>query len=238
MDAPQTQAAALPAVPAVRRPRWLLRLFIVGAAIGLWFLTQSLISKRTAPPAGIDDGMHRLLAPLHDYLFAHPTAANVLMIVSSGFIDALAIFILIRAIFGPTIRPFIGLFLLFCLRQLCQMLVSLPEPEQMIWRYPGCPAILVTYGVATDLFFSGHTSVAVYGSIELSRLGKKWLALGVCIAVFEMLTVLTLRAHYTMDVFAAFMTAFFAARIAEWLAPRLEAFVDRLAGGPAGTPIS
>ena len=145
---------------------------VVCAAIGGWFLTQSLIAGRTPPTGGIDDGMHRLLAPWHDYLFTHTTAANALMIVSSEFIDALAIFILLRAIFGPTIRPFLGLFMLFCLRQICQALVSLPEPHEMIWRYPGCPALLVTYGVATDLFFSGHTSVAIYGALELGRLGK------------------------------------------------------------------
>jgi len=229
MSSPQADAGA-PAAPVAEKQPWMLRALVVGAAIGGWFLTQSLISKRTPPSGGIDDGMHQLTAPLHDYLVAHTTAANVLMIISSEFIDALAIFVLIRAIFGPTIRPFVGLFMLFCLRQFCQMLVSLPEPHEMIWRYPGCPALLVTYGVATDLFFSGHTSVAVYGAIELSRMGKKWLVLGVAIAIFEMLTVLTLRAHYTMDVFAALMTAFWVSGVSELIAP----WCDRKLGALTG----
>ena len=36
--------------------------------IGAWFLTQSLIGERTPPAAGINDGMHVLLAPWHDFL--------------------------------------------------------------------------------------------------------------------------------------------------------------------------
>lgn len=224
-----TNSAAVPADAREIGPfrAGLRRTILVGLAILGWFATQSFISQRTAPTSGIDDGMHRLTAPWHDYLFAHPSAANALMIVSSAFIDGLAIFVLVRAIKGPTIRPFVGLFMLFGLRQLLEVLCSLPEPHEMIWHYPGVPAILVTYGVATDLFFSGHTSVAVYGSLELSRLGRKWLWLGIFIAIFEMLTVLTLRAHYTMDVYAALMTALVVNHIAEKISPPIDRFILR-----------
>jgi hypothetical protein len=219
-----------PVAPARGRP-WLLRAVLVALGIGLWFLTQSLIGARTPPAGGIDDGMHRLLAPLHDYFLGAPLAANVLMIISSAFIDGLAIFVLARAIFGESLRPFLGLLLLFALRQLMEALCSLPTPPEMIWHYPGFQAILVTYGVATDLFFSGHTSVAVYGALELGRLGRKWLLCGIAIIVFEALTVLTLRAHYTMDVFAAIMAALVAAGVAERVAPAADRALERLRGG-------
>jgi hypothetical protein len=220
---------AVPAAPVPAPPR-VARVVLIALAIGAWFLTQALIARRTPPQAGIDDGMHRLLAPWHDYLLVHTACANALMIVSSAFLNGLAIFVLVRAVLGPSIRPFVGLFLLFALRQLCQGLCSLPEPHEMIWHDPGFPGLLVTYGVATDLFFSGHTSVAVYGAVELSRLGRKWLAAGILIAVFEMLTVLTLRAHYTMDVFAALMTALVASWIAERVSPPLDAALSRAFG--------
>ena len=62
--------------------------------------------------------------------------------------------------------------MLFALRQLCQGLCAFAPPgEGMIWRRPGIPSLLVTYGTATDLFFSGHTAIAVYGALELGRLG-------------------------------------------------------------------
>ena len=57
------------------------------------------------------------------------------------------------AIFGESIRPYVGLVLVFALRQICQMLCPLPAPSGMVWRYPGVPAVLVTYGTANDLFF-------------------------------------------------------------------------------------
>ena len=100
------------------------------------------------------------------------------------------------------------------------------------------PAILVTYGVATDLFFSGHTSVAVFGALELGRRGKGWLIFGICVAIFEALTVLTLRAHYTMDVFAAAMTALYVSKLSEWLAPYCDRAIARLAGAPPPDPLA
>jgi hypothetical protein len=90
----------------------------------------------------------------------------------------------------------------------------------------------VTYGTATDLFFSGHTAIAVYGALELARLGGWSLVLlGVAIVLFEAGAVLVLRAHYSADVFAAIVTALWAAGVAETLAP----WVDRgLAGAVSG----
>ena len=69
--------------------------------------------------------------------------------------------------------------MVFALRQICQMLCPLPAPSGMVWRYPGVPAMLVTYGTANDLFFSGHTAIAVYGAATLAGHWGPWgLALG------------------------------------------------------------
>jgi membrane-associated phospholipid phosphatase len=94
----------------------------------------------------------------------------------------------------------------------------------MIWRSPGVPSLLVTYGVSNDLFFSGHTALAVYGAIELGRWGgTAWAIIGAILAVFEATTVLVLRAHYTLDVFTGAVTAFAAAVVADRLAPGVDA---------------
>jgi membrane-associated phospholipid phosphatase len=73
----------------------------------------------------------------------------------------------------------------------------------------------VTYGVANDYFFSGHTAIAVLGASELVRTGKRGLTIvGIAIVILEAATVLVLRAHYTMDVFTGLITGLYAAHLA------------------------
>lgn len=86
--------------------------------------------------------------------------------------------------------------------------------------------------LARHLFFSGHTAIAVYGAIELAAHGGAWgLWLGLAIAVGEAFTVLVLRAHYTMDVFAAVVTALWAAEVAWTLAPLCDRVLLQLIRG-------
>jgi hypothetical protein len=204
----------------------LVRLLVTGIALALWFWTQSLIGERTAPASGIGDALHNLTAGLNSYFARNAGAANVLLIVSSGLIDALGLFLLGRWLFGESVRPFLGLFLLMTLRQLMQAVCALPPPPNMIWHYPGFPSLLVTYHVANDFFFSGHSAIAVFGAIELSRLRRNWVtAAAVVLVFFEVATVLILRAHYTMDVFAGIAAAFWIANISERISPRLDVLI-------------
>src|SRR5262245_45367244 len=210
---------------------WAVRLGLVVAGVAGWFWTQALIGQRAWPATGIGDGVHQLSAPLNRYLNEHPRAADTMLIATSAIIDALGIFVLARSIFGPTVRPFLGLLILYALRQVCQGLCALPPPEGMIWRRPGIPSLLVTYGTATDLFFSGHTAIAVFGCIELARMGGVVLTIvGVLIATIEATTVLVLRAHYTMDVFTAIVTALWAVSAADVLAPGVDRALAALVG--------
>jgi membrane-associated phospholipid phosphatase len=190
----------------------------------IWFWTQSLIGTRGVPGAGIGDALHTATAPANDYLHAHPTAANALLIMSSAIIDLLGIFLLSKWIFGASARPFLGLAIVLGLRQVMQALVVLPAPPNAIWHYPGFPSLLVTYGVANDYFFSGHTAIAVLAAAEMARAGRRWLTgLGVLIVVFEVLAVLLLRAHYTMDVFTGIVTGLCAAHLANCISGQREA---------------
>src|SRR5207245_294656 len=211
---------------------WVARAALVAGGLGLWFWTQRLIGARPFPSRGIGDAVHDWTEPWNRWLNAHPRGANALLIASSAVIDLLGFFLLGAAIFGPTFRPFVGLLLLYALRQLCQGLCAFAPPEGMIWRSPGVPSLLVTYGTATDLFFSGHTAIAVYGGVELARQGGPALAaLGVAIAAFEAATVLVVRAHYTMDVFTAIVVALWAAGAARVIAPAADRLLAAIVGG-------
>jgi membrane-associated phospholipid phosphatase len=194
------------------------------AVLAIWFWTQTLLGARTAPVnGGIGDALHNLTAGLNSYFAQSLAAANALLIVSSAFIDGLGLFLLGSWLFGGSVRPFLGLALLMALRQFLQALCSLPVPPGMVWHYPGFPSLLVTYHVANDFFFSGHTAITVFGALELSRFKRKWLtALAILLVLFEVASVLILRAHYTMDVFTGILAALWVARISERLSPALD----------------
>jgi membrane-associated phospholipid phosphatase len=203
-----------------------LRAGVVAGALVLWFWTQSLIARKSAPKSGIGDVVHDLTASWHRYLSTHTRAANGLLIISSFFIDLISLALIGAAIFGPTFAPFLAILILFGLRQLSQGLCTLPPPPGIIWRRPGFPALLVTYDVGNDFFFSGHTALAVLGALEAARYGPWWLGVLVAVIAFgEMLTVLVLRAHYTMDVVAGAFAAFLAAEVAGRLSPAVDAWL-------------
>src|SRR5439155_21116094 len=166
-----------------------LRFALVLVGLCIWYGTQALLRYRPSGSGVIGDGLHTVTARWFQFFTDHPKWADRLLIVSSLGIDLLGGFVLVQSIIGPSVRPFIGLFIVFGLRQICQAVCALPPPAGMIWRRPGFPSLLVTYGVANDLFFSGHTALAVYGAIELGRWGgPAWAAVGIVVVLFEAVT--------------------------------------------------
>ena len=196
------------------------RIAAIAVALVIWFWTQKLIAAKSEEARGIGDWIHRLTAGWHRYFTTHEWAADRLLIASSLGIDLLGLALIGISVFGHTFAPFIAILIVFSLRQLCQLCCTLPPPAGMIWRDPGFPTLLVTYGVSNDLFFSGHTALAVLGAIELSQIGPWWLgATAIVLAAAQALLVLVLRAHYTMDVITGALAAWFAAEMAARIAP-------------------
>src|SRR5947208_10798262 len=154
-----------------------LRTGVIAGALVVWFWTQSLIARKAAAKDGIGDVVHDLTSRWHLYLSMNKRAANAALIISSICIDLIGLALIGSAIFGPTFAPFLAILIVFGLRQICQGFCTLPPPPGIIWRNPGFPALLVTYGVGNDFFFSGHTALAVLGAIEAAYLAPPWLAL-------------------------------------------------------------
>ena len=200
-----------------------LRVGIVAAALFLWFWTQKLIAAKAGSPDGISDGVHRLTRPWHRYLSRNSKAADRTLIISSAVIDIMGISLIVISLFGPSFAPFIGLLIVFTLRQIAQFCCTLPPPPGMIWRHPGFPSALVTYHVGNDLFFSGHTALAVLAAIEIAAISPWWVGCAAALlAAAEAFTVLVLRAHYTMDVIAGAFAAWLAADLASGFAPAID----------------
>ena len=157
-----------------------------------------------------------------------------MLISSSMVIDVVGVFLLVSSIWGKSVRPFLSMLILYAMRQICQMVVGLPEPVGMVWRDPGFPSLLVTYETECDFFFSGHTGIAVIGAVEIMRIGRSrssysidvWFILGMAVAVYEMGAVLVLKAHYTMDVFTGAIAARYSSMLAKLFAPYIDSFIS------------
>lgn len=201
-----------------------LRTACVAGGVALWFWTQKLISQKAAPSGGtVGDRLHEWTRPMNAWLAARTGAANLLMIVTSALIDLGGLYLLGRALLGPTMQPFLAILFVFALRQACQATVSLPAPPGIIWRRPGFPSLFVTYGVANDFFFSGHTAISVLIALHLAHTGSPgWAAAGAGLVGVEALAVIVLRAHYTMDIVAALFAAWAGDRLASAVAPLLD----------------
>ncbi|MFM7180644.1 MAG: phosphatase PAP2-related protein [Verrucomicrobiales bacterium] len=203
-----------------------LRIGVIALALVVWFWTQKLIGRKRAADGGIGDVIHDLTAGWHRCFQNNEKVANRSLALSSFLIDVLGLFLIASAIFGPTFAPFIGVLIVFSLRQVCQLCCTLPPPPGIIWRDPGFPSLLVTYGVSNDFFFSGHTALAVLGAIGVCQIAPWWLGgLAILIAIGEAVLVLVLRAHYTLDVIAGAFAAWFAADMAARLAPSVDVWL-------------
>src|SRR5439155_10311030 len=88
-----------------------LRLALVLAGLCIWYGTQALLKYRPAGCGVVGDGLHTLTARLFHFFTEHQKCADRLLIVSSLLIDLLGGFVLVQSIIGPSVRPFIGLFI-------------------------------------------------------------------------------------------------------------------------------
>lgn len=205
----------------------LTRIGIIAAALVVWFWTQKLIGSRAGGVRGIGDACHRITRGMHRYFYRHPIAANRALIASSLGIDALGVSLIALSVFGRSFAPFLGMLIVFSLRQISQLCCTLPPPPGIIWRHPGFPSLFVTYDVANDFFFSGHTALAVLAALAICQIAPWWLGLIVILLAFaEAFIVIVLRAHYTMDVITGAIAACLAAHLASRIAPCLDVWLQ------------
>ena len=202
------------------------RITLIAVALSLANYSELVVGNRILPN-NISDSMHVLFAPVNAFLNANPHLADATLIAITLPVDIAGIGLIVWSIFGKSIRPFIGLFLIFSLRQTVEMLCDIPIPEGIIWRYPGFPSLLVDYHAMNDFFFSGHTAMLVYALAELSTLRRWWVtAIGITCVLFVMAGIFSLRAHYTMDVYAGLVTPILAFLVASSIAKVVDPILE------------
>lgn len=195
------------------------RVAIVVAMLSAWFVTQAWLAPASDNIAvvaissasyQIHDQSHVWTEPMHDWLSNHSFQLRLILTLSSTLIDAAGVYLLLGGIIGATTEPLLAVTLSFGFRQICQNICILPVPSTNLWQDPQIlPSLLVTYDIGTDLFFSGHTVLSVLTALRVQRMCSWWMSvLTWLVAVFQVILVLTLRAHYWMDVFTAVFVAY------------------------------
>lgn len=209
---------------------WLMRslqIAAVGGAYAAWLVSQHLLESSRGVVSGFTDHTHELLAGANTYLNAHPSLADAILAVSSLEVDLAAVSMVVFFFMRRQSRPLLALWAILVMRQLCQASVSIPPPDGMIWRYPGFPTLVVTYGTSTDFFFSGHMALATILAAELSAQNARWSrqATAWSIAALQAIVILSMRFHYVTDVVAGLLAAVAAVRIADAVGRRVDAQV-------------
>lgn len=210
----------------ISRP-WSFRGLQVATVLALyagWLYSQDLLERTRGVVPGVTDRTHNALTAANVFLNAHPTLTNAILIVSSLELDIAALSMVAFFFFRRETRPLLSFWIVLIMRQLCQVSVSMPKPEGMIWHDPGFPSLVVTYGAANDFFFSGHMALATLFAAELTvQRAARWkqaLAWGMIGA--QALVILSMRFHYITDVVAGFLAAIVATLIGNAVGGRLD----------------
>jgi hypothetical protein len=146
---------------------------------------------------------------IHKYLLDNVDVARWSIIITSLMIDVNLVYFIYDFLINKNVKPFVLLLCGVVLRQICQYMNRLPEPDNIIWYSPNFPSLIMNYNVKDDFFFSGHTLVSLIFGFELLGIDNMWVK---SYAMFymgvEILFVLCSRAHYFMDVYGAICTYF------------------------------
>ena len=146
---------------------------------------------------------------MNEYFNDDKTARNVILIISSLFIDILMFTGLYRFVrYGTTWRLIIAMSLFYSVRFIVQHLWYVEYPEGYNWGYPGFFSVFVPYGQTADFFYSGHVGICMMFFLEFYAVGWYiWSYYALFTLVFEAFVLIILRAHYTMDILAGVVFA-------------------------------
>ena len=123
--------------------------------------------------------------------------------------------------------PF-SVFLMYYIRGQLHNVYIMAHPEEYAFRYPGVFSITVPYFKTNDYFFSGHISVPLIIGMEFRRHGfHKTFFFYIFISLFEMLTMINLRGHYSIDIYAGVIFSFYIYRVGEFVSPYLDSFINK-----------
>ncbi len=184
--------------------RWMVAAGVMSFLIFLGF------SFRVFTVSEVQDGSFIMTNSINHFLLTHDFLARFSLIALGLILDLFLVCYVGMFLKFRELRLFLQLVFFYFVRSMMIHLTGLPVPSGMIYFYPGFPTISTNYGAVSDFFFSGHSGFALFTWFELRRFGKKWLNVaGFVLVLLVFWLLIVLRIHYTMDVYAGILSAYF-----------------------------
>jgi hypothetical protein len=209
---------------------WYVARYVIGSALAIWYPSWRLVGRKGSTGNLVEiskflsdsDLVLVMTEPINRYLNEHIRVADRWLIASSLLLDQLGVLVLLCGIVVSSLRTCLGVGIVIVVHQICRALIVLPPPVGSIRRDPGFPSIFVNYEASNNMFLSRRTALALYGALALAGLAATWLtAIAVVVVLVQVVSVVVLRTHYTMDVLAGAFAALFASSLATILMPVL-----------------
>lgn len=187
-------------------------LFVLLIFNSFWNYSQTFLSGDHTPSNILLDRIHdsHFVTGIINYMSNNKYFTDFNLILTTFLLDATIIIMMGLSLWRLDMRVPTMMISGIVLRQICQPIVKLPIPENMIWYDPGFPTLFMVYEVRNDFFFSGHTltSLILGGEIIQSNNNLFIKLYGYIFIIYEIIFVIVTRSHYFMDVYAAIATYF------------------------------
>lgn len=154
---------------------------------------------------------HKILEKNEKILDAYIITASLLMDIV--FMTGMMMF----GFYFKTFRLVFSLGGLYLFRGILQGWFMMSHPDEYIFRDPGVFSISVPYYKTPDYFFSGHVSLPIIMGMEFKKHGFFKLSyFSFFVSLFECSMMIFTRGHYSIDLYAGVIFAFYLCRISEF----------------------
>lgn len=164
------------------------------------------------------DKVFNWTSPVHKVFEKNEKILDAYIITASLLMDI--IFMTGMLMFGfyfKTFRLVFSLGGLYLFRGILQGWFMMAHPDEYIFRDPGVFSISVPYYKTPDYFFSGHVSLPIIMGMEFKKHGFFKLSyFSFFTSFFECSMMLFTRGHYSIDLYAGVIFAFYLCRISEF----------------------
>lgn len=148
-------------------------------------------------------------------MMEHRTFKDWSIALTSLYLDSMFIFFAVHFIlYAKNARLLYSVGFFYIVRAICQALFLFEFPIGYTFEDPGFPSLMVPYQVTSDFYFSGHSGILLFITIELWHLRFTKLCICNILVLLCMVAVmLTTRGHYSIDVVIGILTGLYAQMI-------------------------